>query len=97
VAASYVEVLRQPGALTAALHWYRANDLRAPAATGPITVPTLYAWSTDDIALGRQAAETTAGYVDGPYRFEVLQDVNHWIPDVAAEQLSGLLIDHLGA
>jgi len=64
VAASYVEVLRQPGALTAALHWYRANDLRAPAATGPITVPTLYAWSTDDIALGRQAAETTAGYVD---------------------------------
>jgi pimeloyl-ACP methyl ester carboxylesterase len=92
---SYVQVLCQPGALTAALNWYRANDIGHPVDPGPITVPTLYVWSTDDMALGRVAAEATAAYVQGPYRFEVLEGVNHWIPDVAHDQLSGLLLDHL--
>jgi pimeloyl-ACP methyl ester carboxylesterase len=92
---SYVEVLRQPGALTAALNWYRANGFGHLVETGPITMPTMYVWSTDDVALGRAAAESTADYVQGPYRFEVLEDVNHWIPDVAHDRLNGLLLDHL--
>jgi pimeloyl-ACP methyl ester carboxylesterase len=91
----YVNVLSRPGALTAALNWYRANDLRANTDSDPITVPTLYVWSTEDIALGRLAAEATADYVSGPYRFEVLEGVNHWIPDVAADRLNPLLLDHL--
>jgi pimeloyl-ACP methyl ester carboxylesterase len=94
---SYVGILRQPGALTAALNWYRANDIAHPVEPGPIVVPTLYVWSTDDIALGRVAAESTASYVDGLYRFEVLDGVSHWIPDVAHDQLIGLLLDHLAA
>ena len=43
----------EPGALTAALNWYRAIEPRSLADVGPITVPTLYVWSTEDIALGR--------------------------------------------
>ncbi len=93
----YVEALAAPGALTAALNWYRANDLRvAPAPAGPVVVPTLYVWSTEDIALGRRAAEATAGYVRGPYRLEVLEGVGHWIPDVASDRLTRLLLEHLG-
>ena len=60
-------------------------------------MPTLYVWSTEDIALGRAAAEATADHVTGPYRFEVLEGVSHWIPDVAADRLSPLLLDHLAA
>ena len=56
-AAEYVRVFLEPGALTGGLNWYRANDFRADI--GPITVPTMYVWSTDDIALGREAAEGT--------------------------------------
>ena len=52
--------------------------------TVPITAPTLYVWSTGDVALGREAAEGTAAEVSGPYRFEVLEDVSHWIPEEAA-------------
>jgi pimeloyl-ACP methyl ester carboxylesterase len=63
---------------------------------GPITTPTLYVWSTDDPALGREAAEATASCVDGPYRFEVLDGVSHWIPEEAPEALNALLLDHLG-
>jgi pimeloyl-ACP methyl ester carboxylesterase len=92
----YVEVLSAPGALTAALNWYRANDLRLVPGVGPVAVPTMYVWSTEDIALGRRAAEATAEYVTGPYRFEVLDGVSHWIPDAAAGPLNDLLLDHLG-
>ena len=89
----YVRVFLEPGALTGGLNWYRANDFRADI--GPITVPTMYVWSTDDIALGREAAEGTAAYVEGPYRFEVIEGVSHWLPEEAPDQLNALLLSHL--
>jgi pimeloyl-ACP methyl ester carboxylesterase len=82
-------------ALTGGLNWYRANDFRAPI--GPITAPTMYVWSTDDVALGREAAEGTEAEVAGPYRFEVLEGVSHWIPEVAPAALDALLLDHLAS
>jgi pimeloyl-ACP methyl ester carboxylesterase len=96
-AAEYLRVFTADGgaALTGGLNWYRANDFTAPI--GSITVPTLYVWSTGDVALGREAAEGTAAEVDGPYRFEVLEGVSHWIPEVAGDQLDRLLLEHLAA
>ena len=91
----YVELLREPGALTAALNWYRAIMRGRTGSMGPITVPTLYVWSDDDPAIGREAAEGTAKHVEGPYRFEVLSGVSHWIPEAAPDQLNRLLLDHL--
>ena len=81
------------GALTGGLNWYRANTFAEPI--GPITVPTLYVWSDDDVAIGREAAEGTAAHVDGPYRFEVLAGVSHWIPEAAPDRLNSLLLEHL--
>jgi pimeloyl-ACP methyl ester carboxylesterase len=91
----YVRVLTQPGAMTAALNWYRALDRDVIARMGEITTPTLYAWSTEDPALGRVAAEETASHVVGPYRFEVLEGVDHWVPEHAPELLNALLTSHL--
>jgi pimeloyl-ACP methyl ester carboxylesterase len=93
--ADYVRVLTQPGAMTAALNWYRALDRDVIARMGEITTPTLYAWSTDDPALGRVAAEETASHVAGPYRFEVLEGVDHWVPEHAPQLLNALLTSHL--
>jgi pimeloyl-ACP methyl ester carboxylesterase len=90
-----VAAMSDPGALTAALNWYRAMDAGL-AAVGRITVPTLYVWSTEDVALGRQAAEAAAAYVEGRYRFEVLDGVSHWIPEQAPDVLNRLLLEHLG-
>jgi pimeloyl-ACP methyl ester carboxylesterase len=89
-----VRAMSQPGAMTAALNWYRAIDVSL-VTIGKVTVPTLYVWSTGDVALAREGAEATAGYVDGPYRFEVLRAVSHWIPEEAPEVLNGLLLEHL--
>jgi pimeloyl-ACP methyl ester carboxylesterase len=95
--AEYRRVFTADGgaALTGGLNWYRANQFHTPE--GPITTPTLYVWSTDDVALGREAAEGTAAEVSGPYRFEVLDGVSHWIPEVASDVLDALLLEHVGA
>lgn len=89
----YVRRLARPGALTAALNWYRAMDLAGPI--GPACVPTLYVWGTEDTTVGPTAALATGKYVSGPYRFEMLEDVSHWVPEEAPEALTRLLIQHL--
>ncbi len=91
----YVAALTEPGAMTAALNWYRAMDRAALVDLQPVTVPTLYVWSTGDGAFARRAAEETAERVSGPYTFEVLENVSHWIPEMAPVELSDLLIRHL--
>jgi pimeloyl-ACP methyl ester carboxylesterase len=94
---TYVRRMREPGAMTAALNWYRAADAGAIDGLGPITMPTMFVWSTADIALGREGAEATVNHVEGPYRFEVLEGVSHWIPEEAADDLNRLLLDHLSS
>lgn len=93
----YLRVLAEPGAMTAALNYYRATRFQDLTDPGPITCPTLYVWSTDDMALGREAAEHTGDHIDGPYRFEVLEGVSHWVPEEGAAEFSRLLREHLAA
>jgi len=92
---TYVAALAPPGALTAALNWFRASDGDEVTQLPAVTVPTLYVWSTADTGFGRAAAEATAIYVIGPYEFVVLDDVSHWIPESAPDQLGEKLLAHL--
>lgn len=91
----YVDVLRDPATLTAALNWYRASRTRDGEGLESVSVPTLYVWGTEDLALGRAAAERTGDYVSGPYRFEVLEGAGHWVAETHPEKLTGLLLEHL--
>ncbi len=91
----YLEALNTPEALGAALNWYRAASLADIEGLGPITSPTLYVWSTEDPALGRDAAEATGQFVEGPYRFEVLEGISHWIAEHAPQRTSELILEHL--
>jgi pimeloyl-ACP methyl ester carboxylesterase len=93
---AHVRDLSEPGALVAAVDWYRAMSARASAAVPACTVPTLYAWSDRDPAIGRDAAVATERHVTGPYRFVTLEGVGHWIPEEAASAFTALLLDHLG-
>src|SRR5207302_1183167 len=96
-AKTYADAMAEPGALTAALNWYRALRPGVVRSIGQITVPTLYVWSDGDVALGRVAARTTGRYVSGEYHFEVLHGVSHWIPETEPERVTELLLDHLAA
>jgi pimeloyl-ACP methyl ester carboxylesterase len=93
----YATALSEPGALTSALNWFRAMDETSLGALQPVSVPTLYVWSTGDGAFGRDVAEATSSHVCGPYTFEVLEGVSHWIPEMEPEKLSSLLVRHLAA
>jgi len=97
----YTRLLTQPGALTGALNWYRAVTVSEAAARSAgalkIQVPTMYVWGAADVALGRVAAEGSAAFVEGPYRFEELAGVGHWIPEEVPDDLNRLLLEHLAA
>ena len=93
----YLEALGTPQALGAALNWYRAASVADAEGLGPITTPTLYVWSTEDVALGTEAAEATAQCVEGPYHFAVIEGVSHWIAEQAPDRLNQLLLDHISA
>jgi pimeloyl-ACP methyl ester carboxylesterase len=88
----YVQRFSEEGAMTAALNWYRAMKFNRPC--DDVTVPTLYVWSTEDTALGSTGAFGTAKHVTGPYRFEMIEDVGHWVAEEAPEQLTALLLEH---
>ena len=92
----HVRVLTEPGAMRAGLDWYRAYDFLAQSAPN-VVVPTLFVWSTADPALGRDGAEWTKQYVDGPYRFVVIEDGPHWLPETHANELNALLLEQVGA
>ncbi len=87
----YVEQLSRPGALTAALNWYRAMSARSAAGLGPVTVPTTHVWSTGDVALARAGAERCGEHVAADYRFVELDGVSHWIPEQAPDSLAAAI------
>ncbi len=91
----YVAVLSAPGALTAALNWYRAMSSSTPV--DPVAVPTTYVWSDADVAIGRRAAEGCTRHVPGDYRFIELAGISHWIPEQAPEQLAVAILDRIAS
>ena len=96
-AVAYARALGSPEAVGGGLNWYRASGLHQIAGLSDVTVPTLLIWSTEDPALGRAQAVDTQKYVSGPYRFEVIEGVDHWIPEHAPDRVNTLLLEHLGA
>ena len=89
-AASYVEPLLAPGALTGALNWYR--QLERPD-LGPAQVPVTYVWGEEDWAMGPIAAHACADFVAPglDYRFVPVPGISHWIvdqiPDVVTREI----------
>ncbi|WP_280293875.1 alpha/beta fold hydrolase [Nocardia abscessus] len=94
IAQSHIEVLSQPGAMTAALNWYRAKgqDWQEISA---VRVPSTFVWGTDDIAVSRWAAERCVRHVDAPYEFLALDGVGHWIPEEVPDRLSAAIVHRI--
>jgi pimeloyl-ACP methyl ester carboxylesterase len=98
LAKAEAEAMREPGALTAALNWYRALPLSNSRDAGrTVTVPSMLIWSDGDIALKEKGARLTGDYVRADYRFEVLKGVSHWIVDEAADETADLLLEWFAA
>lgn len=93
--AEYFRRLSEPGALTAALNWYRANDFEGYEQR--VAVPTLFIASTKDPMVVLSGIQATKNWVTGPYRLENLEGIGHNIPEEAAETTTALLLAHLAS
>ncbi len=97
---TYLKDLSRPGALTAALNWYRANV--PPAAqlldgplVPPVAVPTLGIWSDGDVFLIEEGMKRSKEFVDAPWRYERIHGASHWVPLDVPDQLNSLLVGFL--
>ncbi len=96
--------LREPGALTAAINYYRAN-LRAFLSRGfgerqirpreRVRVPTLYIYGERDFAIVPETVAGVADYVDAPYTELRLGRSNHWVQQEAPAEVNAALLSFL--
>ncbi|MCP3822800.1 alpha/beta hydrolase [Streptomyces sp. A3M-1-3] len=92
----YMALHTQPGALDAALNWYRAGTLFDDSGSlGPVSVPTTFVWSEADPSVSTLAAEKTAEYVTGPYRLVTLKGISHWQPEEVPGTVSAEIRDRV--
>jgi pimeloyl-ACP methyl ester carboxylesterase len=95
-----VERLTDPDALTAGLNLYRAILpptwlVDPPLQLPPVRAPVMGVWSSDDLALTEEAMTASAPHVAGPWRYERLDRVGHWMQLEAPRTLNPLLLDFL--
>ena len=88
----FLRPMTEPGALTAALNWYRAATRQDADGLGPASAPTTYLWGTEDLAVARSAAERCAEHVTGPYRFVELPGVSHWMPELSPDPVAEAIL-----
>jgi epoxide hydrolase 4 len=103
-----IEVLkaaaREPGALTGAVNYYRAN-LRAFLGRGfrekeirkheRIRVPTLFVYGERDFAILPETVAGVGDYVDAPYTELRLGRSNHWVQQEAPAEVNAALLSFL--
>jgi pimeloyl-ACP methyl ester carboxylesterase len=94
----YTDVMRQPGALTAALNYYRegtstivAMDL---AANAHVSASTLVLWGDQDPALGVELLDGLDAYVS-KLRIQRFLNSSHWLQNELPEEVNRALIDFL--
>jgi len=96
--ACYKQALAQPGAMTAAINYYRALFRRNPFALRrqirPIGAPTLLIWGERDRYLGLDLVKGLEPWVPN-IRVERITEASHWVQMDAPERVNHLIIDFL--
>jgi pimeloyl-ACP methyl ester carboxylesterase len=97
----YLADLSRPGALTAALGWYRANaapdrELERRSALPAVAAPTLGLWSSGDNYLTEDGMLRSAEHVTGPWRYERIEGASHWMQRDAPARINELMLEFLG-
>ena len=91
--------LSRPGALTAALNWYRANARvereLSPRPFPSVAAPTLGLWSSGDHYLLEEGLLASGEHVTGPWRYERVEGASHWLQLDAPVRVNELLLEFL--
>ena len=92
--------MARPGALTAALNWYRANTKGfGKRVTEPlfplINIPVMGVWSMGDHHLLEAQMKESVWNVTGPWRYERVKNAGHWFMLEKPAKVNSLLLDFL--
>ena len=93
----YRAVFSEPGALTAALNWYRqmgASFVSSPEVNLEISTPTLFIWGNNDPSAGRVAVDGQEKYLKGYYR-RIELDAQHWLVTSHSDEIVQAVLEHL--
>jgi pimeloyl-ACP methyl ester carboxylesterase len=94
----YTEALARPGALTAALNYYRAlfrrNPLKARALLRRIEAPVIVIWGERDRFLGKELAEPDPCWVPN-LRLERLPHASHFVAEDRSDEVNLFLLEFL--
>ena len=102
----YLADLSRPGALTAALNWYRGAFMPPGAGEEPwpslprwdtVRSPTLGLWGERDPFLLEPQIAQSGSFVDAEWRFERVRDAGHWLMLDKPEGVNRLLVEFLQA
>ena len=100
----YKEAVRQPGALTGAVNYYRANlfdrllmrkQTKDKQGDGRIQVPTLFIYGEQDFAIIPATVRGLEKYIDADYREVRIPDSGHWVQNEAPEEVNAALLEFL--
>jgi len=97
VLATYQEVMSKPGAMTAALNYYRQlfrHPLRSAKNYTSIGVPTLLIWGEQDIALGIELTYGLEQWVPN-IQIKRIPDSGHWVQQEKPELVNTLMAEFL--
>jgi pimeloyl-ACP methyl ester carboxylesterase len=96
---AYIQALAKPGALTAALNWYRENaapDAVHLARSARVDAPTLVIWGERDTSLGIELLDDLKR-VAPRVRVHRITDASHWVQNEAPDEVNRVLIEFLSA
>ena len=97
VLATYQEAMSKPGAMTAALNYYRQlfrHPLRSAKNYTSIGVPTLLIWGEQDIALGIELTYDLEQWVPN-IQIKRIPDSGHWVQQEKPELVNTLMAEFL--
>ena len=89
-----VRALAQPGAVKAALDYYRAGIRYGAPRLPRVTIPLLLLWGELDGAMLLDSARASARYAVGPFAFEIVDRAGHWVQVDAAERVNRRLLEY---
>ncbi|GAA2721804.1 alpha/beta fold hydrolase [Cellulomonas aerilata] len=87
----YVRRLLGPGAMTAALNWYRAIPFGRDLTAGIVHVPAGFVYGRRDRFFSPTAVRATGRYVRGPLRIVAL-DTGHWLPEQRSDRVAEVVL-----
>ncbi len=97
----YLTVFSEPGALRAALNWYRAMPDQFIASgdiAAEVVQPVLYVFGTRDLQVftRKEVRDLQPRFVTGPYE-QIELDAGHWLIQEQPDDVVKAVMQHLGA